>query len=139
MYVESLMIIACLKIWQYLLPLKLHLKTISFWQNLDQCRINSYHAEFLKWNNSPSVLQPSIIIFRDIKLKTWSWSANSIEPGQTAKICRLAWLYTGGKLRLMTFGVGRIRVNHLTMLPLKIIFAISGIHYFLAFISEDRI
>jgi hypothetical protein len=24
-------------------------------------------------------------------------SANSIEPGQTARMCRLAWLYTGGK------------------------------------------
>ena len=26
-----------------------------------------------------------------------SWSANSIEPGQTAWMCRLPWLYTDGK------------------------------------------
>ena len=25
------------------------------------------------------------------------WSANSIEPGQTTQMCRLAWLYTDGK------------------------------------------
>ena len=34
---------------------------------------------------------------RDIKMKTLSWPANSIEPGQTARMCRLVWLYTGGK------------------------------------------
>ena len=44
--------------------------------------------------NGKSILYLSIIIFWDIKIKTESWSANSIEPGQTAW---LAWLYTGGK------------------------------------------
>jgi hypothetical protein len=39
----------------------------------------------------------SIINFRDINLNILSLSANSIEPGQTARMCRLAWLYTGGK------------------------------------------
>ena len=39
----------------------------------------------------------SIIIFGEIKMITWSWSSNSIEPGQTARKCRPAWLYTGGK------------------------------------------
>ena len=44
-------------------------------------------------------LEMSITIFRGIKMRTWSWSANSIEPDQTAQnlMCRLAWLYTGGK------------------------------------------
>ena len=37
----------------------------------------------------------NIIIVRDIKFWTWSWSANSIEPGQTAQMYRLAWLYNG--------------------------------------------
>ena len=34
-----------------------------------------------------SCMHLSIIIFRDIKMKTWSWSANSIEPGQIARMC----------------------------------------------------
>ena len=38
------------------------------------------------------VLELSIIIIRDIKSRTWSWSANSIEPGQTVRTCTLAWL-----------------------------------------------
>ena len=38
----------------------------------------------------------SIIIFKDIKMKTWSWPTNSIEPSQTTQMCKLAWLYTGG-------------------------------------------
>ena len=47
-------------------------------------------------------IEQSIIIFRDIKVITWSWSANSIEPSQTA----LYWWQ-----RLITFGFGRIRVK----------------------------
>ena len=39
----------------------------------------------------------SITIFRDIKMKSWSLSANNSERGQIARVCRLAWLYTGGK------------------------------------------
>jgi hypothetical protein len=39
----------------------------------------------------------SIINFRDVNLNIESLSANSIEPGQTAQMCHLAWLYTGGK------------------------------------------
>jgi hypothetical protein len=35
--------------------------------------------------------------FRDINLNIQSLSANSIEPGQTAQICMLAWFYTGDK------------------------------------------
>ena len=44
----------------------------------------------------------SIIIFRDIKMKSSSWSENSIECCQTAR----TWWQ-----RLITFGVGRVRVN----------------------------
>ena len=44
-----------------------------------------------------SFLALSITIFRDIKMKNWSWSANSIEPGQSAQMGRLAGLYPGGK------------------------------------------
>ena len=30
----------------------------------------------------------SVIILRNIKMKTWSWPANSIEPGQTALVTK---------------------------------------------------
>ena len=43
------------------------------------------------------LLELSIIIFRDNKMKTLSWSANSIEPGQTAWMCRQAWFCTSHK------------------------------------------
>jgi hypothetical protein len=39
----------------------------------------------------------SIINFRGMNLNIYILSANRIEPGQTAWVCRLAWLYTGGK------------------------------------------
>ena len=88
---------------------------------------NPLPAEFLIWNNLPSSLVLSII-FRDIKLRNWSWSANSIEPDQIAEMCRLDRLYTGGetnclvpagkwlniqesKQRLITVSSGRIRVK----------------------------
>ena len=32
--------------------------------------INTYHAEFLKWNNPPSIYGPFQYHFRDIKTKT---------------------------------------------------------------------
>ena len=47
---------------------------------------NPYHAEFLKWNDPPSIFGTIHYHFRDIKMKTKSWSANSIEPGQTARM-----------------------------------------------------
>ena len=40
-------------------------------------------------------LELSIINFGDIKLR--NWSVNSIKPSQTARMCRLAWLYTDDK------------------------------------------
>ena len=30
-------------------------------------------------------------------MRTGSWSINGIETGQIARMCRLAWFYTGGK------------------------------------------
>ena len=42
-------------------------------------------------------LEQSIITFMDIKMRTQRLSANSIEHGQTAQMCMLAWLNTGGK------------------------------------------
>ena len=44
-----------------------------------------------------SFLELSIISFGYIKMWIWSWPASSIKPGQTARMCRLAWLYTSGK------------------------------------------
>ena len=46
-------------------------------------------------------LELSIIIFTDIKLKTWSLSASSVEPSRTAK----KWQ------RLITFGSSRIKIK----------------------------
>ena len=47
-----------------------------------------------------SFLELSLIKLSDIKMRTLSWSANRIEPGQTAQMYRLAWL----RLRLYTYG-----------------------------------
>ena len=58
---------------------------------------NPYYAKFLKWNNPPYSFGTVHHHFRDIKMKTLSWSSNSIEPGQNARMCRLVWLYTGSK------------------------------------------
>ena len=35
--------------------------------------------------------------FREIKIKLWIGAANSIDPGQTAQVCKLAWLKNGAK------------------------------------------
>ena len=40
-------------------------------------------------------LELSIVKFRNINMRTWS--ANSIEPGQNARMYRLAWICSGGK------------------------------------------
>ena len=54
---------------------------------------NPEPAEFLKWINPRPSFELSIIILRDIK----SWSVNCVEYGQTARMCRLAWLYLVAK------------------------------------------
>ena len=40
------------------------------WYIILSMNINPYHAEFLKWNNPLPFMEPSIIIFKDIKMKT---------------------------------------------------------------------
>ena len=78
-YLLRLMVICCVRL--AILPVILSLSYVFIF-------INPYHAEFLKWNNPTSIFGTLHYHFRDIKMKTQSWSANSIEPGQTA---------TGGK------------------------------------------
>ena len=47
------------------------LRTIIYWSFYIYKQFNLYHAEFHKWKNPPSSFgTQSIIIFRDIKLKT---------------------------------------------------------------------
>ena len=60
----------------------------------DHLWLNPYHAEFLKCNNPYSIFGTFHYHFRDIKMKTWSWSANSIEPGQTARKFMMCILHT---------------------------------------------
>ena len=55
--------------------------------------VKAYHAKFPKGNNPFSIFGTVNYHFKDVKMK----KANSIEPGQIAQMCRLAWLYTGGK------------------------------------------
>ena len=46
------------------------------------------------------------------KIRTWSWSANSIELGQTARMCRPAWFYTGGKATYFHSMILMVKVNY---------------------------
>ena len=46
-----------------------------------------YLLNFLNRIIHPSFLELSIIIFRDIKMKTLSWSADSIEPNRDIGSC----------------------------------------------------
>ena len=58
-------------------------------------------------------LELPIKSFKEVKMLTWSWSANSIESGQTAQICRLAWLYTGAKTNHFWFKQDKgFKANH---------------------------
>jgi len=43
------------------------------------------------------IIEQSIVNFRTIKIKIWIWAANSIEPGPTARVCKLVWLKTSAK------------------------------------------
>ena len=89
------------------------MKPSNFYFDLSVCfrmvTLNLYHAEFLKWNNPSSIFGTIHYHFRDIKMKTCSWSANSIEPGQTTDVHSGLALYWWQ--RHITFGVGRIRVK----------------------------
>ena len=69
-----------------------------FYQDLMTSDSPSKLLNFLNGLVHLPFLDLSIINFRDIKLKNWCWSPNSIELGKTAWMCRLAWLYnTAGK------------------------------------------
>ena len=98
----------CLKTWNYICKCNKQCTAIQMF--LHSCRIMSFilltliMPNFLNGKIHLPFLALSIIIFRDIKMKTYSWSASSIEPGQTARMC--------------TFGVGRIRVNMTSLLIL---------------------
>ena len=58
---------------------------------------NPLPAEFIKWNNPTYIFGTGHYHFKGYQDKNLSWSGNNLEPSQTAQICRLAWLYTGGK------------------------------------------
>jgi hypothetical protein len=53
---------------------------------------------FLNGYFHPTFFKPSIVNVRDIMRKFLIWSAYSVEPDQTAWMCKLAWLYTVGKV-----------------------------------------
>ena len=53
--------------------------------------LNHNLLNYLSWIIHLPFLELFITIFSDIKMRTWSWSANSIEPDQTVQICKV-WL-----------------------------------------------
>ena len=67
--------------------------------------INPEPAEFLSWNNPSSILELSIIIFRDIKMRIWNLPASSIEPDVQAGLALYWWQW------LITVSSSRIRVK----------------------------
>ena len=69
-------------------------------------------SEFLKCNNLPSFYRIVHYIFRNmyIKIRTWSWSANSTVPSQSARMYRLAKAVYWWQ-RPITFDSDTIRVN----------------------------
>ena len=75
-----------------------------------ETRVNPYHAEFLKWNSPSYIFGTFHNQFRDIKMKTWklvtqqhrAWSdCMDVQADMALYWCQ----------RLITFGVGRIRVK----------------------------
>ena len=51
-------------------------------------------------------MELTIIIFRKIGIKKIRWLIHSVEPGQTVRMCMLAWLYTDGKDLSLSAGLG---------------------------------
>jgi hypothetical protein len=88
--------------------------------------MRKHQALLLTWGFSGHIqfplLELSIINFEHINIKIWILSANCIEPGQTARIYRLAWLYTGGKGWSLGSSIVRVKpfldVDKLTTRPL---------------------
>ena len=71
--------------------------------------LNSYHAEFLKWNNPSSTFGTIHYHFRDIKMKTWvlvsqQYMALSDCTNVQADLALYCW-------QRLIFGVCRIRVK----------------------------
>ena len=94
------------------------ISSLNMWFSLKNVKIkyNLFHQllnllNFLNVINHLPFLE-MCIIFRDVKMRTWNWSINSTEPGQTARMCRLV---SGQTLywwqRLITFSSSRIWIN----------------------------
>ena len=85
------------------------LKQISLSNHINNCFINLkaiHKIDDLYITMRKSLLNPSCWILNGIfrlqplavlGISRWILKANSIEPGQTAWVRRLAWLYTGGQ------------------------------------------
>ena len=94
---QPLCIITC--IWLILLYLHFRssgnevLKRARFSPFYNPWSVNPYHAEFLKWNNPPSIFDTihyHLKGYQDENLKL-------VSQQYRARMCSLAWLYTGGK------------------------------------------
>ena len=70
-----------------------------------KCVFNPYHAEFLKWNNPPSIYGTFHYQFKGYQDE----NLMLVSPGQTARMQSGLALYWWQ--RLITLGIDRIRVN----------------------------
>ena len=72
---------------------------IYFNENTDTTAHLPVPAEFLKQHNLSAIFGSLhyLIICRNIKMKTRLVTSNSIEPGQTVRVCMVVWLCSGGK------------------------------------------
>ena len=79
--------------------------TVTAYQNTDVSLSTLNLLYFLNGIIHLQFFDLSIISFRHIKMRTWNWSANSIEPGQTARMRFRVALYWWQ--RLITFDSNR--------------------------------
>ena len=94
--------------------------------------LNLYPAEFLKWNNPTSIYGTTHYYFRDTKMRIWSWSDTSIEPGQTARTCQLSWqrLITSSSRRIRVISVYYYKYSVLALyIKLTVLFILSNKKY----------
>jgi len=49
-----------------------------------------YHVNIKQWTCLNLIFEQSIANFRDINIKIWFGAAKNIDPGQTARMCRVA-------------------------------------------------
>ena len=66
------------------LRILIYIKIFSMLQTYKPALLTLTLLNFLNGIIQLPFLELSIIIFKDIKMRTWSWPANSTEPGQTA-------------------------------------------------------